>query len=695
MPVSPFTVDAGVYQGRIQNPVNHTVATGSWTYVLGHDLKNQVHTLMDGDGITVEQSEDLNDAVEARVFAKVRMGETALPAGWKWVFQIEVDGTDTFTFDLEAPLISPGEELVMSDDGFGINVANVVSGNNVDMKYSLFLDGPAATQIDAELPAIYIDAVSYDEFSDAIYLTGKIPETADINVTTSSFARLVIASTTGAAIVTADTEVYVRGTLAYDGGAGGFQTGFSGTATSGFGVGTTDLYLFIDLSAQTFTSEEVVTVRVVSETTGGADTIDETYSFTIEDFASPSVTDATAREKRTLRVTFDEAVKQVSATATNDALNPANYSFARTTAPAANVNAECVVSVSPTVVDVVTDISMTFNAGYQLTLKDIEDLAGNVIAFPGNATTFTAFTPIIPAGRRFTLYDMLPAINRREDVTQDLQNFTGVLQESTNLLLCLIDRFTDIIDIDIAPEFYVDLILCDLGNPFTFNLSLIDKRRLARVLVDIYREKGTCQGIINAVRFFLGVEIDCDEFNVGDYWSLGEDELGTESILGPGEQSLLYSFQLISAEIQDTTITVNAADDGDYDITINSTTYSYTAATNTITEIRDALLALIQDDLDIPVTATAVSTNQIQLIGDAGTAFSVMLSAPVTGNLTSASATTPTAFTDTQVAIIKDIADYMKPAHTHCVRVLQPVPPDFIDHWEIGESELGETTLLH
>jgi len=29
------------------------------------------------------------------------------------------------------------------------------------------------------------------------------------------------------------------------------------------------------------------------------------------------------------------------------------------------------------------------------------------------------------------------------------------------------------------------------------------------------------------------------------------------------------------------------------------------------------------------------------------------------------------------------------------VDLIEPMPPAFIDHWELGSSELGETTELH
>jgi len=50
---------------------------------------------------------------------------------------------------------------------------------------------------------------------------------------------------------------------------------------------------------------------------------------------------------------------------------------------------------------------------------------------------------------------------------------------------------------------------------------------------------------------------------------------------------------------------------------------------------------------------------------------------------------------DTERRQIRAIVDYLKPAHTHFVDLIEPgVPPTF-DHWELGISELGWTTDPH
>jgi len=55
----------------------------------------------------------------------------------------------------------------------------------------------------------------------------------------------------------------------------------------------------------------------------------------------------------------------------------------------------------------------------------------------------------------------------------------------------------------------------------------------------------------------------------------------------------------------------------------------------------------------------------------------------------------PIALTEEQRKRITDIANYMKPAHTHLIEIEEPEVPLVIDDWELGLSELGEKTELH
>ncbi|ADO70295.1 tail protein [Stigmatella aurantiaca] len=44
---------------------------------------------------------------------------------------------------------------------------------------------------------------------------------------------------------------------------------------------------------------------------------------------------------------------------------------------------------------------------------------------------------------------------------------------------------------------------------------------------------------------------------------------------------------------------------------------------------------------------------------------------------------------------LRALVEYLKPAHTHFVDLVEPLPPILPEHWELGLSELGETTTLH
>lgn len=196
---------------------------------------------------------------------------------------------------------------------------------------------------------------------------------------------------------------------------------------------------------------------------------------------------------------------------------------------------------------------------------------------------------------------MLPKHNRREDQTGDLSRFVACLQEVTDLLLADVDRFPEIYDIERAPESFVDLILRDLGDPFPFELDALGKRRLGSVLVEMYRQKGTARGIINAVRFFLGIEVTAVVAYAGEAMVLGEAELGVDWVLGPSSRFARYAFDVVVA---------------------------------------------------VPLS-------------------------------------------ELQRRQISAIVEYLKPAHTHFVTLVEPGPPAFVDHWELGVSEVGESSDLH
>lgn len=55
---------------------------------------------------------------------------------------------------------------------------------------------------------------------------------------------------------------------------------------------------------------------------------------------------------------------------------------------------------------------------------------------------------------------------------------------------------------------------------------------------------------------------------------------------------------------------------------------------------------------------------------------------------------TDVVLTDEQRSVIEIVADYIKPQHTHYT-IIDASSDYYIDHWEVGISEVGETTYVH
>jgi phage tail-like protein len=438
----------------------------------------------------------------------------------------------------------------------------------------------------------------------SLILANRNPEPSEADVPRETDIFVEIHSTGADDVDNTATQVYVNSVLAYD--AGVFQAGFNGSSSATSAPFTGVRRITID-PTNDFSSEELVAVRVVSQTAVVTDPlflIDESYSFTIEDFTAPTVSSAIAIDEKTIRITFNEAMRASSSSNSDDALNPNNYTITRnnpSTTAAVNPSVVSVTALSDFEFDLTADIELTFGIPYVASVLNAEDLSGNAIAAPNNTASFVAYTPVFPADRSFDLYYMLPAMNRREDSTKDLLKFCSILQDVINVLLMDIDRWTDILDFRKASESFVDAILYGLGNPFTFDLSLADKRRLAAVLIEIYRKKGTARGIEEVVLFFLGLTIEVRPCQPTEGWVMGESELGYDTYLSTSDSTLIYSFEIESF-----------------------------------------------------VALTAVQRSHIT-----------------------------------------SIADYMKPAHTHLKQIIEPTVPVIPDHWELGYSELGDTTLLH
>lgn len=441
-----------------------------------------------------------------------------------------------------------------------------------------------------ELPSLAVHAVQDETGSRRPALLNRDPAPDEVGVPVGAAIRLEIVDTGHDGVDIARTQVCVDGVLAFDGADDpAIRAGYDGPDA---GVTQTADAIRIALDPIVpFPSQAVITVRVVSATRGGAGTLDVSQAFTVEDRTAPRVVAAQATGPRTVRIGFDEPIVVVDGT---------GFSFTPLGAPAVPVD-PVTASADGTLVTVTVDTDMTPDVPYEVQITGVVDANGNPTVAPHDRVTFTGFRPSRPPGRHFDLWPMLPRYNRRADVTGDLRRLVSCFQEVTDGQLAQIDRFPDLFDIERAPDPFLDTILQDLGNPFAFDLDTIGKRRLASVLVEMYRQKGTAIGIQNAVRFFLGIEVTAITAFTGTTLVLGESELGVDWEIGPSDSFARYAFDI---------------------------------------------------EVGVPLTKTEQSQ-------------------------------------------IRAIVGYLKPAHTHFVNLRWPGSEPFVDHWELGVSELGETALLH
>jgi phage tail-like protein len=391
-----------------------------------------------------------------------------------------------------------------------------------------------------ELPALVIEMVEAVEAVDAterLVPINRDPCPGELAVPIDTAIRLELVNIGADAPGGIDrraTQVFVDGVLAFDGAtAAELRTGFGGpraTVTQ-----TADALQIVLDPTSPLVSEATVRIRVRSAVAGDTTTVDELYSFVVEDRTAPRAVAAQALAPRCVQIGFSEPVQVV---------DPLGFRFAALDRPAvlvASVNAVA----HGTVVQVDLDIELTPDARYQVTITGVTDTSGNAVLAPFDQVGFVGFRPARPPARRFDLWTMLPKYNRRADATGDAQRFFACLQEVTDLLLAEVDRFPDLFDLERAPEPFLYAILADLGNPFPFELDALGKRRLAAVLVEMYRQKGTASGIVNAIRFFLGFEVTAVRPFAGTALVLGESELGVDWELGPSNRFARYAFDVV------------------------------------------------------------------------------------------------------------------------------------------------------
>jgi phage tail-like protein len=389
------------------------------------------------------------------------------------------------------------------------------------------------------LPALVLEGIELARPAAAVMLANRAPEPSGTGVPRSATIALELLGLQGAPIGPERVEIEVQGRPAYQGASGPpFFPAFAGPRSELEQV-PGGLRITLDPLVPLL-SEEDVQVRIIVLLEDGQ-TWEERYAFAVEDVTSPRLLAAEAISATRIALSFNEPVLVDVLEATFDALDLPAVPLRPLGASADGGRLE--LDVAP---------AMTADVRYRLTIRGVVDALGNAIASPDNVAVFRGYRPPRPPNRRFALWSMLPRYNRRDDTTGDLRKLVACLQEVLDHILLEIDRFGEILDLERAPEQFVDLMLAEVGNPFPFVLNAVDKRRLAAILVELYRLKGTEKGIRNAARFFLGIELGAITTYSGSPLILGESLLGVDWELGPSNRFALYAFEVhVPVELTD------------------------------------------------------------------------------------------------------------------------------------------------
>ena len=596
-----FSSDPGWDAGRVA-PANVTPADGSYVFCLGHDAPGFFGHVQPGEYDEIAQQELLPADCMLTFQARTRGPVAALASGYTWEAQVLVDGAIVSTREID-----PGFEI---DWDWTIDLTGLVDTTSHTIAFRLAFTGPSLPGppglpvLDTEIPAFYIDDLSFfGGVTPASHpaIVNEVPTsnqgisagTAPARSTAIDFDVFGL----GANIDPSTVTVTVNGTPAVT--AGVAQAGFTATIGSAAEI----VHVHIQPAAE-FNSAQTVTVIASAQRVSAGTSTSRTWSFKVADTTAPVMISARALATKQIRVTWSKTVETNNPGGANDSLNPNLYLLEAVQPDALTpyvnptvTSATIVQQSNPTIIDLFTDIELTEDIPYDLTEIDVQDLFGNKTI---NVVGFDSFILPEPVGRAIDLYREMPLMNRQEDLTRDLLKFLRCIQEPTKLLFYDVDTWTEIFDVDVAADPFLDAMLEDLGNPFPFVLTTLQKRKLIRILVAIYKQKGTGDGIINAIHFFLGITVTIETF-VANTMRLGISKLGVDWILGPGNSFALYAFNVVS----------------------------------------------------------------------------------------------PSSLTADQIQQIKFIANYMKPAHTHLVKVKVPVTPPPYVPMELGISRLGVDWILH
>lgn len=271
-----------------------------------------------------------------------------------------------------------------------------------------------------------------------------------------------------------------------------------------------------------FDSEATVSVRVTADVDGGGGySIDETWSFTIEDYVAPQMASALGWQPTKVRVAFDEPMGASAAVYTNYALAPYQNDKRGVVTP----DPVACVQISTTVFEVEFEYELNAGAQYTITASGVYDDSNNLIDPAADSAVFTAYD-YRDAERTFRgwqMYEQLSEYDRRSDVSGDLERLVTSHQYHVDVALKDIDEIDHLTNPDRAPFDYLRALMYDLGDPLPFITDERQIRRVAWRAVELHKRRGTAAGIKLAVELVTG--LDCEVVHDRDRrWKLGYSE---------------------------------------------------------------------------------------------------------------------------------------------------------------------------
>lgn len=153
MGTTPFGAGIGTDSTLRIQPQNWTPPDGAYVMCLGSDRIGQVNRLAVGDFLEFGQTGDFDTTTIFRVVSRTR-GPATMPGDTYWEASIRIDGVAHATRRIEA-----GRTRDLVD--MAANVSNLTAGDHA-LAFRLELKGSAGVHNEVELPAWYIDSLTFD-----------------------------------------------------------------------------------------------------------------------------------------------------------------------------------------------------------------------------------------------------------------------------------------------------------------------------------------------------------------------------------------------------------------------------------------------------------------------------------------------------------------------------------------------------